>query len=641
MAKRKYKSRVKPTNKIIYNTGGYTLAPGTNLSVLDNTDPSNMSLASERYNESRSNNGTSAANAIGGALSGMTSTFNTNSDPSFNKAAQSENAVMSGVSAIPVVGGIIGGVDAFGEAIGGPIRKNLEKTDHAGNINNPGKVKSGAIIGGLFDPIKALTTRMSYKGGMGDITGDGYVNHLESIGQEEFRNTQNNNSNNYLSSIGESTRVMANGGDANNEQSELTKFFGPSHDRGGIDIGGGKEVEGGETMKDGFVHSDRIGYDKKGNPTFDEKATKTTFADKAKKIDKLFIGRNDAISKKTKEMMYAKVENDNRKVGPIADAMNGNPSEEGKFYYGSDGQWYPDQQPLNLQTGNPMPTERIPEQKQYMPTATDNRHLSYLPRNQEPLETIDKKTFDGDIRSTTPQSRELATINNNPTASNNNSTTDSKIGFTPGDYVGMSSNFPSIGRNMYLGMEKPEVESLQLNPEADKIKQMMADRKINFQELNNELIRERGRGVGDIGDNTRGVGSRNANLQALYSNIANKKAGLKLQEQQVNNTYRGEEANTLNSLGAKEAAERVRKQTVDSQNKAFKTNAMTDAFSGMSKQLATNSNIMNANSTNNVTLASVNALSQKYGVDPRVINRLITQGYSGEALDNELIKYRG
>ena len=68
---------------------------------------------------------------------------------------------------------------------------------------------------------------------------------------------------------------------------------------------------------------------------------------------------------------------------------------------------------------------------------------------------------------------------------------------------------------------------------------------------------------------------------------------------------------------------------------------MTDAFSGMSKQLATNSNIVNANSTNNVTLASVNALSQKYGVDPRIINRLITQGYSGEALDNELIKYRG
>jgi len=288
-----------------------------------------------------------------------------------------------------------------------------------------------------------------------------------------------------------------------------------------------------------------------------------------------------------------------------------------------------------------MPTERIPEQKQYMPDTTDVRQLSYLHRKQEPLETIDKKTFDGDIQSTNPQSRKLATINNNPTASNNNSTTDSKIGFTPGDYVGMSSNFPSIGRNMYLGMKKPEVESLQLNPEADKIKQMMADRKINFQELNNELIRERGRGVGDIGDNTRGVGSRNANLQALYSNIANKKAGLKLQEQQANNTYRGEEASTLNSLGAQEAAERVRKQTVDSQNKAFKTNAMTDAFSGMSKQLATNSNIMNANSTNNVTLASVNALSQKYGVDPRIINRLITQGYSGEALDNELIKYRG
>jgi hypothetical protein len=423
--------------------------------------------------------------------------------------------------------------------------------------------------------------------------------------------------NDYLASIGETT--YKNGGNAENKNSELVKFFGPSHDKGGINIGGGKEVEGGETMKDGFVHSDQIGYDKKGNPTFDSSKTKVTFADRTKKIDKMFSDRNDSISNKTKESLYAKVEADNRKVGPIADALNGSPSVEGKFEFGrqldkpeslfsntfSNARNFGEVRPINF--------EKFGTNKVLPKTAgfKTGNGTGFIPKY--PIKSTEE------VKKTNP-------------------TTGEKIKLTPGDYMGMVSNSPSIINNLAQGMKRAEREKLQLNPEADKIKQMMADRKINFQSLSNELTKERTAGAQDIGNNTRSVGSRNANLQALYANSAEKKAGINLQGQSANNAYRGEEAGVLNSLGAQEVAAKIDQQTKQSMNDATKQNFKNEAFSGMSKQLASNSEILNSNSTNNVTAASVNALSLKYQLDKSVINKLIGQGKTMKEAE-EMVKW--
>ena len=425
----------------------------------------------------------------------------------------------------------------------------------------------------------------------------------------------------YMSEEGYKTvGQFKNGGDTENKNSELVKFFGPSHDKGGINIGGGKEVEGGETMKDGFVHSDQIGYDKKGMPTFDPSKTKVTFADRTKKIDKMFSDRNDSISNKTKESLYAKVEADNRKVGPIADALNGSPSAEGKFLFGKELE-----EPESLFSNN------FNYSKNFGVDKTDLFFKKFGP-NEFLAKTSGFKTGNG--TGFIPK----YPIKSTEKVKKTNPTTEEKIKLTPGDYMGMVSNAPSIINNLAQGMKKAEREKLQLNPEADTIKQMMADRKINFQSLSNELTKERTAGAQDIGNNTRSVGSRNANLQALYANSAEKKAGINLQGQSANNAYRGEEAGVLNSIGAQEAAERVRKQTVDSQNKAVKQNFKNEAFSGMSKQLASTSEILNSNSTNNVTAASVNALSLKYQLDKSVINKLIGQGKTLKEAE-EMVKW--
>lgn len=235
----------------------------------------------------------STANTIGTALSASTSAFNQPSNPEFAKAAQGENAIMQGVSAIPVIGGIIGGVDAIGEAIGGPIRKNLEQTDHAGNINNPGAVKAGAIIGGILDPIKALTTRASYKGGFGDISGDKYVAHLEQKDKEAFRAKRNAAKNAQLTAMGE-TPLFSKGG-------TLERYNLPTHaqqDSNNINSimdGQGSQFDKKETKLNGkngeqdFAFSDNLMFGDK------------TLAAHSNKVDSKWAGRNDKISQDSKK----------------------------------------------------------------------------------------------------------------------------------------------------------------------------------------------------------------------------------------------------------------------------------------------------------------------------------------------------
>jgi len=235
----------------------------------------------------------STANTIGTALSASTSAFNQPSNPEFAKAAQGENAIMQGVSAIPVIGGIIGGVDAIGEAIGGPIRKNLEQTDHAGNINNPGAVKAGAIIGGILDPIKALTTRASYKGGFGDISGDKYVAHLEQKDKEAFRAKRNADKNAQLTAMGEAP-LFSKGG-------TLERYNLPTHaqqDSNNINSimdGQGSQFDKRETKLNGkngeqdFAFSDNLMFGDK------------TLAAHSNKVDSKWAGRNDKISQDSKK----------------------------------------------------------------------------------------------------------------------------------------------------------------------------------------------------------------------------------------------------------------------------------------------------------------------------------------------------
>lgn len=101
-----------------------------------------------------------------------------------NAASSTTTSVGSAIN--PVVGGIMG----LGQGIGNNLRQNkFEKVDEYGNVNQ-NKVIQGAVIGSFFDPIKALSTRLSYKGGLLDFSGKGYAKIVADKAKAEYNAKQ-------------------------------------------------------------------------------------------------------------------------------------------------------------------------------------------------------------------------------------------------------------------------------------------------------------------------------------------------------------------------------------------------------------------------------------------------------------------
>ena len=101
---------------------------------------------------------------LGGAIG---TGYYASQQPNSLASAQGEqgyNTTMGAVSQAGPIGGVIGGVSAFGDAIGKPIREHAERTDQTtGGYANLGEARRTAVVGGLFNPLKALMEHPNYK----------------------------------------------------------------------------------------------------------------------------------------------------------------------------------------------------------------------------------------------------------------------------------------------------------------------------------------------------------------------------------------------------------------------------------------------------------------------------------------------
>lgn len=100
-----------------------------------------------------------------------------------------EDATWNTVGQMGAIGGVIGGVANLGNAIGRPVREKNEAIDeNTGQLKN---YKSHQTIGGgMLNPLSALQTRSSYKGGWTDIDGSKYKQHLIDSAQPAYQASQ-------------------------------------------------------------------------------------------------------------------------------------------------------------------------------------------------------------------------------------------------------------------------------------------------------------------------------------------------------------------------------------------------------------------------------------------------------------------
>ena len=139
----------------------------------------------------KQNQGASLKQTAGSALGGYGSGYYAANATDANGNVSGRSTALGAVSNMGAIGGVIGGVAAIGDQIGEPIKQQNEEIDPAtGKLKNKEAAKTSAIVGGLASPSKAWETRTSYEGGMTDISGEGYVKHLEQEAQKQ--NAQKN-----------------------------------------------------------------------------------------------------------------------------------------------------------------------------------------------------------------------------------------------------------------------------------------------------------------------------------------------------------------------------------------------------------------------------------------------------------------
>lgn len=170
--------------------------------------------------------------------------------------------------------------------------------------------------------------------------------------------------------------------------------------------------------------------------------------------------------------------------------------------------------------------------------------------------------------------------------------------------------------NLARGLfEKSKVESPVLNPYENQIKGLMANRRYNDQTVQNELDYTREAGKTAISENSSSASVRRGNFQNLYSNIGRNKATADLQGQQMNNQYRADEAQTLNSLGAQNVQATNLAKGLNYQNAAAKDAYISTGVSQIGAGASTVAEGMNTVKQNSLLLNLLGNMSNIYTMD--------------------------
>lgn len=394
---------------------------------------------------------------------------------------------------------------------------------------------------------------------------------------------------------------------------ELTKFKGPSHSEGGIPIDKNMtpnnsnpiaEVEGGETGVNlgdkKYIFSDNLKLDD------------LTFAEESKKIDKKYK-RKDDITKRTKEFELKRLSEENDIVKD---------SNEFVKKYGGQIQEY-------MKGGN---------LKEY-----NNGGPIALPTLQAPLVTgsnYDDKLFD-------PMFDDF----NIPIETTDNTIANKREPFNF-NKLALGLKGAALGKSFIDSLQPSEEENLQLNPEANKVKDIVSNLNVDLSSAIDDIL---------LGTNSALKNARNVSGSAITSQVLGQSAidkgnraiaDLEIQEQNANNALRSQEAQVRANLGSEERQERVRQQTVQDQNDAVARGFGRDLFSNLSrigsefnKYQYTQDQIANQKEIAEMTIAEGTALlSQRYP-DFTITENLvdaIKQGLAdGSITDiNQYIRYR-
>lgn len=153
---------------------------GNNFGVIGQNDPyatERARLEQEKKDERKKKNAANArklANTAGEGLGAYGTAYYAQQTPTSEGESVRQGALQA-VGQTGAIGGAVSGLAAIGDALGKPVRQRSEQRTSTGDVANESQAKRNAVIGIALSPSK----RLSYKGGLTDVTGEGYIQSLE------------------------------------------------------------------------------------------------------------------------------------------------------------------------------------------------------------------------------------------------------------------------------------------------------------------------------------------------------------------------------------------------------------------------------------------------------------------------------
>lgn len=345
---------------------------------------------------------------------------------------------------------------------------------------------------------------------------------------------------------------------------DLTKFKGGKHSQGGVDIdsnmnqtstnavGNVEGEESGYKNKDGsYIYSDQLS---------DFKNPGNTFSDVAQQIGKKYK-RTDDISKNTSNIEMEQLKDRNNATREMVESFE-NKGKDSFYKYGgklkeySLGDSFNTKFPLNPSNNLKFPNEEI--------LKIDSPNLiSQLPGGKYSLNNP-VKGISGFINNSSFNNPSLQ----NPTYGKSLDNTSIELNDINYNNVAVGLKGLGLGKSFYDSIRGSEQENLQLNPAEDEVRNLMENQRIDLTSVRNEI------GLGTnkaIRQSEKLSGSPITNQvlgQLAIQKGAKANSASVLQEQQLNNQYRAQEAAVKGQLGSEKRQEKIRQQTAQSQNDA-------------------------------------------------------------------------
>lgn len=426
----------------------------------------------------------------------------------------------------------------------------------------------GMVGNALVDPVTMMVNTIKK-----NIHPDDPLKNIEY--KDQYNNTKGG------SSFGNLLEFALGGFSTTNQigDNKFVQYSANSHEEGGQDIDSQMNptnnsneavanIEKNENSYKNFIFSDNL-----------EIKPNITFADMAARYNRKYGKKEDIISKRTLDYQLIELMKKNEQAKAIKQ------QEEQAQHIMKHGGIVKAKEGLQLDTDQPLAYNWTSLNKDINPFGNGNKmnirnsiheedykNTSTSPYNESLIDEITRINKGQELPYSKPSfnwTTETGTQDNTSQVQSKNTTKKiSKLNMSPEEMAGYAIKAGEAAGSIAMAFQKPDLVNPVQNPESDKIKQLMSNRKIDEQSIIDSINLESTAAKRNIDENASSVGVKLANLQKNEANTYGTLAKTKLEEQAYNNTYRGEEANVLNNLGEQNVKASQYAEVLNNQAKA-------------------------------------------------------------------------